>query len=63
MILDAFFNLELKMTALDNIIKRAMSLMKEHVQYSQSLAVEFSHLMTWLQLIVFMNRWARYKVY
>ncbi len=32
------------MTALNNIMKRAMSLMKAHVQYSQSLAVEFSHL-------------------
>ncbi len=32
------------MTNLNNIIKRAMSLMKAHVQYSQSLATEFSHL-------------------
>jgi len=32
------------MTTLNEIIKRAMSLMKAHVQYSQNLAVEFSHL-------------------
>jgi len=32
------------MTALNNIIKRAMSLMKAHVQYSQSLAVQFADL-------------------
>ncbi len=32
------------MTILNTIIKRAMSLMKAHVQYSQSLATEFSHL-------------------
>jgi hypothetical protein len=31
-------------TTLYNIIKRAMALMKAHVQYSQNLAVEFSHL-------------------
>jgi len=37
-------NLDFKMTTLNNIIKRAMSLMKAHVQYSQSLATEFSHL-------------------
>ncbi len=33
------------MTSLNNIIQRAMSLIKAHVQYSQNLAVEFSHLM------------------
>jgi len=32
------------MTTLNEIIKRAMSLMKAHVQYSQSLAAEFTHL-------------------
>jgi hypothetical protein len=32
------------MTSLNNIIKRALSLIKAHVQYSQSLAAEFSHL-------------------
>jgi len=32
------------MTTLNNIIKRAMLLMKAHVKYSQNLAVEFSHL-------------------
>jgi len=32
------------MTSLNNIIKRAMSLMRAHVQYSQSLASEFSGL-------------------
>jgi len=32
------------MTSLNNIIKRAMSLMRAHVQYSQTLAVEFADL-------------------
>jgi hypothetical protein len=32
------------MTSLANILKRAMALMKAHVQYSQNLAVEFSDL-------------------
>jgi len=32
------------MNSLANIHKRAMALMKAHVQYSQNLAVEFSHL-------------------
>jgi len=32
------------MTTLNNIIKRAMLLMKAHVEYSQNLAVDFSHL-------------------
>ncbi len=40
----AIFNLDLKMASLNNIIKRAMSLMKAHLEYSQNLAVEFSDL-------------------
>jgi len=40
------------MTALNNIIKRAMSLMKAHVEYSQNLAVEFSHLIKDYEVLI-----------
>jgi len=46
------FNFRFKMTALNNIIKRAMSLMKAHVQYSQNLAIEFSHLIKDYELLI-----------
>jgi DNA-directed RNA polymerase subunit RPC12/RpoP len=40
------------MTNLNNIIKRAMSLMKAHVQYSQNLAAEFSHLIKDYEVLI-----------
>ena len=40
------------MTNLNNIIKRAMSLMKAHVQYSQSLAAEFADLIQDYEVLV-----------
>jgi hypothetical protein len=40
------------MITLNNIVKRAMSLMKTHVEYSQNLAVEFSRLIKDLEELV-----------
>ena len=40
------------MASLNTIIKRAMSLMKAHVQYSQSLAAEFADLIQDYEVLV-----------
>ncbi len=40
------------MTTLNNIVKRAMSLMKAHVQYSQNLAAEFADLIQDYEVLV-----------
>ncbi len=40
------------MTNLNIIIKRAMSLMKAHVEYSQNLAAEFSHLIKDYEVLI-----------
>jgi len=40
------------MTTVNNIIKRAMSLMKAHVQYSQNLAAEFADLIQDYEVLV-----------
>ncbi len=40
------------MATLNNIIKRIMSLMNAHVQYSQSLAAEFADLIKDYEVLV-----------